>query len=241
MREFLRCAAACRGSRTTTDAFLRRGRPNGATSVSGTRFDALSSNDLNASESDYTAKKNPNPRSYDGCTQACLFDCLHANEAYARCEACSPIFALYDRRSALGGLNIRAHQPHTINDRGKPRFFRKAGDQECSECADPTLCLPECRTGLTSACATYRISVKEPGRPSQGDAGNWGIAASIAISALTLPRSRSHCMPARARRRCARPLPSRLKILFPSDERNLEVRIQEALVAIWLEWRLSKG
>lgn len=30
------------------------------------------------------------------------------------------------------------------------------------------------------------------------------------------------------------------KILFPSDERNLEVRIQEALVAIWLEWRLSK-
>lgn len=30
------------------------------------------------------------------------------------------------------------------------------------------------------------------------------------------------------------------KILFPSDERNLEVKIQEALVAIWLEWRLSK-
>lgn len=30
MREFLRCAAACRGSRTTTDAFLRRGHPNGA-------------------------------------------------------------------------------------------------------------------------------------------------------------------------------------------------------------------
>lgn len=38
------------------------------------------------------------------------------------------------------------------------------------------------------------------GRPSQRDAGNWGIAASIAISALTLPRSRSHCMPARAQR-----------------------------------------
>lgn len=30
MRESLRCAAACRGSKTTTDAFLRRGRPNGA-------------------------------------------------------------------------------------------------------------------------------------------------------------------------------------------------------------------
>lgn len=130
--------------------------------ASGTRFDALSSNNLNASESDYTAKKNPNPRSYDGWSQACLFDCLHANEAYARCEACSPIFALYDRRCAFGGLNIRAHQPHTINDRGKPRFFRKTGDQECSEGANPTLCLPECRTGLTSACATYSsISVKE--------------------------------------------------------------------------------
>ncbi|MCK1624022.1 transglycosylase domain-containing protein [Bradyrhizobium sp. 160] len=147
-----------------------------------------------------------------------------------------------DRRSALGGLNIRAHQPLTINDRGKPRFFRKAGDQECSECADPTLYLPECRTGLTSACATYSsISVKEPGRPSQGDAGNWGIAASIAISALTLPRSRSHCMPARAQGVRSSITQQVAKILFPSDERNLEVRIQEALVAIWLEWRLRKG
>lgn len=48
--------------------------------ASGTRFDALSSNNLNASESDYTAKKNPNPRSYDGWSQACLFDCLHATK-----------------------------------------------------------------------------------------------------------------------------------------------------------------
>lgn len=107
MREFLRCAAACRGSRTTTDALLRRGRLNGAACRKRHAFDALSSNNLNASESDYTAKKNPNPRSYDGWSQACLFDCLHANEAYARCEACSPIFALYDRRCAFGGLNIR--------------------------------------------------------------------------------------------------------------------------------------
>ncbi|MCK1730710.1 transglycosylase domain-containing protein [Bradyrhizobium sp. 142] len=40
--------------------------------------------------------------------------------------------------------------------------FQKTGDQDWSEGADPTLCLPECRTGLTSACATYSsISVKE--------------------------------------------------------------------------------
>lgn len=120
--------------------------------------------------------------------------------------------------------------------------FQKTGDQDWSQGDDPTLCLPECRTGLTSACATYSsISVKElpdvlvKATLATGDRrfySHFGIdLTAIALSLHAAPGTKA--VRSSITQQVAR-------ILFPSDQPNLEVRIQEALVAIWLEWRLSK-
>lgn len=120
--------------------------------------------------------------------------------------------------------------------------FQKTGDQDWSQGDDPTLCLPECRTGLTSACATYSsISVKElpdvlvKATLATGDRrfySHFGFdLTAIALSLHAAPGTQA--VRSSITQQVAR-------ILFPSDQPNLEVRIQEALVAIWLEWRLSK-
>ncbi|WP_161494822.1 transglycosylase domain-containing protein [Bradyrhizobium canariense] len=120
--------------------------------------------------------------------------------------------------------------------------FHETADQHLAGDSDATVCLPDCRAGPTSACATYNsIPVNELPEVL--------IKATIATQD---PRFYSHFgidLAAFAASFHSSPQVDGLQssisqqvatILYPSNERTFEDRIREALLAIWLEWRLTK-
>lgn len=235
MPEFLRCAAACRGSRTTTDALSGGDVRTERRAAGSTRFDALSSKQFETQVSQMIPRRRtPIPdRMMAGATRgSSIMRGARLVPRSLRCTIIDPLSeALTFGLISLIVLMIVANP-----------VFQKTGDQDWSQGDDPTLCLPECRTGLTSACATYSsISVKElpdvlvKATLATGDRrfySHFGFdLTAIALSLHAAPGTQA--VRSSITQQVAR-------ILFPSDQPNLEVRIQEALVAIWLEWRLSK-
>ncbi|WP_409190535.1 transglycosylase domain-containing protein [Bradyrhizobium sp. RDM4] len=120
--------------------------------------------------------------------------------------------------------------------------FHETADQDLGDDSDPTVFLPDCRAGPTSACATYN-SVPMNEFPDVL------IKATLATED---PRFYSHFgidLAAIARSLHSSPQVDGIQssvsqqvatILFPSNERTFEDGIHETLLAIWLEWRLTK-
>ncbi|OSI34914.1 hypothetical protein BST65_01485 [Bradyrhizobium canariense] len=122
-----------------------------------------------------------------------------------------------------------------------PVFHETAG-QNWGEDSDPTVCLPDCRAGQTSACATYiSIGLKElPDVLIKATLAteDHRFYSHFGIDLAAIARS-FHAnwnldgIHSTVSQQVAR-------ILFPSNGAAVEDRIHEALVAIWLERRLTK-
>ncbi|MGM4954165.1 transglycosylase domain-containing protein [Bradyrhizobium barranii] len=120
--------------------------------------------------------------------------------------------------------------------------LHKTGNLGWSESSDRAVDLPVCRTGLTTACGKYSTpSVQElpdvlvMGTLAAGDRrfySHFGIdLGAIALSLHAGPDTNP-----------LRPSIGQqvARLLVPFDQHSADAWFHEALVAIWLEWRLSK-
>ncbi len=122
-----------------------------------------------------------------------------------------------------------------------PAFHETAG-QDRGDDFDRIVFLPECRTSPTSACTTYdTIALKELPEIL--------IKATLATQDHRFYSHFGTGLGAIARSLLARPETEGVhspisqqvaRMLFPSNGRTFEDRVHEGLIAIWLEFRLSK-